>query len=360
MLRMLREPVETVRSAGRAPGRARRRLGRGDRRPRRRRRAAARGAAELRLRRRGGAGRPAPPRRAARRRRRPRRTLPARLPHARRRRGGRGCSCGRPRPRMSEPSPEARLWDLMRGALATRALGDRRRPSHRRCARRRAPARDRARDRDRGERRLAAPHPARARERRGLRRDRAGRLRATRMRPSCCAWTRRRDFAHLFGGVWHRAAGALDAGTDAVAFPSTPTAPTSGRGSPRIRRSEPHSTARWSTGHGATGRAARRARLARRRDRRRRRRRQRLTARSRCSPGSPGCAGSSSTCPRPFATRRALGDRIEFVAGSFFESVPPGDVYVLSTILHDWDDEQRGRDPPHDPRRGARPRRDCS
>src|SRR5438477_124386 len=28
-----------------------------------------------------------------------------------------------------------------------------------------------------------------------------------------------------------------------------------------------------------------------------------------------------------------------FVAGSFFESVPAGDVYVLSTILHDWDDE---------------------
>jgi hypothetical protein len=34
----------------------------------------------------------------------------------------------------------------------------------------------------------------------------------------------------------------------------------------------------------------------------------------------------------------ALGDRIEFVEGTFFESVPPGDVYVLSTILHDWDD----------------------
>jgi hypothetical protein len=31
---------------------------------------------------------------------------------------------------------------------------------------------------------------------------------------------------------------------------------------------------------------------------------------------------------------------IEFVAGSFFEEVPPGDVYVLGTVLHDWDDEQ--------------------
>ena len=50
----------------------------------------------------------------------------------------------------------------------------------------------------------------------------------------------------------------------------------------------------------------------------------------------------------------ALGDRIEFVEGSFFESVPPGDVYVLSTILHDWDDESATGDPAHDPRRSAR------
>jgi hypothetical protein len=35
----------------------------------------------------------------------------------------------------------------------------------------------------------------------------------------------------------------------------------------------------------------------------------------------------------------ALGDRIRFVEGSFFERVPEGDVYLLSTILHDWDDE---------------------
>jgi hypothetical protein len=39
----------------------------------------------------------------------------------------------------------------------------------------------------------------------------------------------------------------------------------------------------------------------------------------------------------------ALGERIEFVEGSFFESVPKGDVYVLSTILHDWPDEDAVR-----------------
>jgi O-methyltransferase domain/Dimerisation domain len=35
-----------------------------------------------------------------------------------------------------------------------------------------------------------------------------------------------------------------------------------------------------------------------------------------------------------------LTDRTEVVAGDFFQGVPPGaDVYVLSWILHDWDDE---------------------
>lgn len=34
------------------------------------------------------------------------------------------------------------------------------------------------------------------------------------------------------------------------------------------------------------------------------------------------------------------GDDVEFVAGSFFESVPAGDAYVLSGVLHDWNDER--------------------
>jgi hypothetical protein len=37
----------------------------------------------------------------------------------------------------------------------------------------------------------------------------------------------------------------------------------------------------------------------------------------------PGCAGSSSTC-RDRRDEAALGDRVEFVAGSFFERVPEG------------------------------------
>jgi predicted transcriptional regulator len=34
-----------------------------------------------------------------------------------------------------------------------------------------------------------------------------------------------------------------------------------------------------------------------------------------------------------------MTERVQSVAGDFFESVPAADVYVLSYILHDWDDE---------------------
>jgi hypothetical protein len=35
-----------------------------------------------------------------------------------------------------------------------------------------------------------------------------------------------------------------------------------------------------------------------------------------------------------------LGERVELVGGSFFEAVPPGDLYLLKQVLHDWDDEE--------------------
>jgi hypothetical protein len=39
-----------------------------------------------------------------------------------------------------------------------------------------------------------------------------------------------------------------------------------------------------------------------------------------------------------------LGDRCAFEGGSFFERVPDGgDAYVLSQILHDWDDDDAAR-----------------
>jgi hypothetical protein len=52
-----------------------------------------------------------------------------------------------------------------------------------------------------------------------------------------------------------------------------------------------------------------------------------------------GLHGIVFDLPETVRDEATFGDRIEFVPGSFFESVPRGDVYVLSTILHDWDDE---------------------
>jgi hypothetical protein len=54
----------------------------------------------------------------------------------------------------------------------------------------------------------------------------------------------------------------------------------------------------------------------------------------------PELRGIVFDLPETVRDESRLGDRIEFVAGSFFESVPAADVYVLSGILHNWDDER--------------------
>ncbi len=38
--------------------------------------------------------------------------------------------------------------------------------------------------------------------------------------------------------------------------------------------------------------------------------------------------------------RMGVSDRVTFVAGDFFEEVPPADAYLLKHILHDWTDEE--------------------
>src|SRR5690606_19746260 len=46
-----------------------------------------------------------------------------------------------------------------------------------------------------------------------------------------------------------------------------------------------------------------------------------------------------AAAPRHFEAR-GLGERCELVAGDFFTSVPVGgDVYVLKSVIHDWDDD---------------------
>ncbi|MBX3027418.1 hypothetical protein KF840_21175 [bacterium] len=49
-----------------------------------------------------------------------------------------------------------------------------------------------------------------------------------------------------------------------------------------------------------------------------------------CAEGAAGLAGEAG-----------VGDRCGFASGSFFDSVPPGaDVYLLKSVIHDWDDER--------------------
>jgi hypothetical protein len=47
--------------------------------------------------------------------------------------------------------------------------------------------------------------------------------------------------------------------------------------------------------------------------------------------------------PETVRDESGYGERCTFVEGSFFERVPSGDVFVLSTILHDWDDDSARR-----------------
>lgn len=54
----------------------------------------------------------------------------------------------------------------------------------------------------------------------------------------------------------------------------------------------------------------------------------------------PGLRGIVFDLPETVRDEAAFGDRLEFTAGDFFEKVPTGDTYVLSGILHDWDDER--------------------
>jgi hypothetical protein len=54
--------------------------------------------------------------------------------------------------------------------------------------------------------------------------------------------------------------------------------------------------------------------------------------------GHPGMRGIVFDLPETVRDETALGDRCAFVAGSFFDAVPTGDVFILSTVLHNWDD----------------------
>ena len=60
--------------------------------------------------------------------------------------------------------------------------------------------------------------------------------------------------------------------------------------------------------------------------------------------GMKGLVFDLATCREGalrFFEEAGVGGRCEFVAGSFFDSVPAGaDAYVVKSVLHDWDDER--------------------
>jgi DNA-binding Lrp family transcriptional regulator len=148
------------------------------------------------------------------------------------------------------------------------------------------------------------------------------------------------DFAHLFGGVWLQAAGALDASGE-------PTFP-------RVCGDEFWT---WLAGHrderaafdramaqGWQSRLSRLNSVAWRGDE--------LVVDVGGGNGSlliallaehPGMRGVVFDLPETVRDEKALGDRCTFVPGSFFDAVPGGDVHLLVTILHDWDDHSARR-----------------
>ena len=145
------------------------------------------------------------------------------------------------------------------------------------------------------------------------------------------------DFAHLFGGIWYRTIGELDAsgspafarifGADfwswLAAHPSERAAFDHAMEQGKERRMERFAPLAWRGDETVVdvggGNGSLLVELVR---------------------TQPGLRGIVFDLPETVRDEAVLGDRIEFVAGDFFERVPEGDVYILSTILHDWDDER--------------------
>jgi O-methyltransferase domain/Dimerisation domain len=238
---------------------------------------------------------------------------------------------------MTEPAPETRLWQLMRGALAARALG---------IAAELGIA-DALADGPRDVVALAAETGADEDALRRVLRALASEGVFAEVEHGVFVNTEasdlllagpQREFAHLFGSVFHRSAAELDATSDEPGF---------GRafGTDFWSWLAAHPTERASFDRAMVDGAGRRA--------------DRLAAvewrgdetvvdvgggngslLATLFDGRPGLRGIVLDLPETVRDEAALGDRIEFVAGSMFDGVPRGDAYVLGGVLHNWDDER--------------------
>jgi hypothetical protein len=237
---------------------------------------------------------------------------------------------------MSDVSPEIPVWNLLRGALGTRALAvvvDLGVPEALAAGPRAVEdlAEELDADADTLHRllRALASDGVFAEEARGVFRntDASDVLRNS-------GWG---EFAHLFGGVWYSAVERLDA-TAEPAFPRT------------------HGTDFWSW---LADHPGERAVFDRAMEQGKERRVEQLAALDwrgdetvvdvgggngsllvELVRRQSGLRGVVLDLPETVRDEDSLGDRVTFVEGNFFESVPAGDVYVLSTILHDWDDRR--------------------
>jgi hypothetical protein len=57
----------------------------------------------------------------------------------------------------------------------------------------------------------------------------------------------------------------------------------------------------------------------------------------------PQMRGIVFDLPETDRDEQQFGERCRFIAGSFFETVPSGDAHLLTGILHDWDDASAAR-----------------
>ncbi len=234
---------------------------------------------------------------------------------------------------------EAAIWDALRGGLVTRALGL---AAELRVAQALAagPRSHEALARERGVDADALYRVLRALASDGIFEETEPGVFANTLASELLARDGWDDFAHLFGGTWLQAVAALD---------------TSGEPSfPRVHGSELWA---WFAAHpderaafdramaqGWQGRVERLEAVEWRGDE--------LVVDVGGGNGSLLLAllerhgqmrGVVFDLPQTVRDERALGDRCTFAEGSFFESVPHGDVHLLATILHDWDDRSAQR-----------------
>jgi len=237
---------------------------------------------------------------------------------------------------MSDRPPEAVLWDFLRGSLMTKALAavvDAGVP--RALADGPRPVAQLEGDSDTLQRLLRALASDGV-----FRETEPGVFEHTELSRQLLApgWS---EFAHLFGGVFFEATTDLDASTSAPPFPqrfgaafwewlaahpAEREAFDAAMAGERHRPAERLAALEWREGEVVVdvggGNGALLSELIQRR---------------------PELRGIVLDLPETVRDEAALGERLEFVAGSFFESAPEGDAYLLSGILHDWPDEDAAR-----------------